>query len=116
MDQLRLLSTNVHESCHRNLNRIASKEGKNITDSLIRYPTNERIEDCDCDVHSRWDLGAVRISDDIVQVRQLGSAGIDRLGLLDIDAELVFLAVPGGQYGTGLNINVQRRRRNDVRA
>src|SRR5690606_39207853 len=48
----------------------------------------------------------VAVDADHFQVRQLGSAGVDRLGLLDVDAELVFLQ-PGGDIRVGAGVHVR---------
>jgi len=47
----------------------------------------------------------VAVDADHFQVRQLGRAGVDRLGVVDIDAELV-LFQPGGDVGMGAGIHV----------
>ena len=54
----------------------------------------------------RSELGAdVAVHAEDFQVRQLGGAGIDRLGVGDVDAELVFLET-GGNVGVGAGVDV----------
>src|SRR5690606_40131320 len=59
----------------------------------------------------------VAIDANHLQVGQFGGAGIDRFGLLDVDAELVFLE-PGGDVRVGAGVHVridaQRHRCLDV--
>ena len=56
----------------------------------------------------------VAVDADHVQVRQLGSTGVDRLGVVDIDAELVLFQTGGNIWmGTGIHVRIdpQRHRR-----